>query len=524
MSTPAAREDVYASMASVLGCVAQPVWVVDHDGVIRFANPAAIAALGYDSLSELEGKPSHQTIHYKHADGSPFPAEECPMLSVRATGESIHLEDWFVRRDGSMLPVEYWSASFEAAAGRGAVVAFTDLTERRQIEQVLRERAEEDLAAARLREELVADEQAALRRMATLVARGAAPYDVFDAVCKETGQLIDATNVNLAHFTSDHMNLTMAGWSVRGNHVPTGTRLPLQGDSINAIVRRTLAPARVDSYEGAAGELAARLRQLGIRSEIAAPVVVDGQVWGALIAGSDKPDPLPEGTEERVARFGELIGLAVSNATAQSDLVAARRRVIEAADAARARLTQDLHDGAQQQFVNTVLNLQLAQERWTSAPERARELIELAVGEARTGIEGLRELAAGIHPSILTNRGLAAALEALVARLPLPVELEIAEGRLPERIEASVYFFCSEGLTNVVKHAGAGTVGVSVSHRDGELTVEVRDDGIGGAAPGEGGSGLLGLHDRIAALDGKLEISSPSGEGTVLRARIPVNS
>jgi PAS domain S-box-containing protein len=782
-ATAALSEDAYASIASALACVAQPVWLVDHAGVIRFANSAAVAALGYTSLRELEGKPSHETIHYKHADGSPFPVEKCPMLSVRETGQSIHLEDWFVRRDGSMLPVEYWSGPLETPAGRGAVVAFTDVAERRQIEQVLRERdtileslgqpvfvtdhsgliryanpaavaalgfehiselvgqnghwlvhykrpdgspfpieecqftrarglaaaiqegedwfvrkdgsmvplsytaapietpqgfgtaiaftdvqqrreaeqaarerdiararaeelaasearqraileaaldcvismdengcvryfnaaaertfgysaadvigreladtivppslreqhreglarhlatgerrvlgrrieitamradgsefpveltvsrsdaagtpgftgyvrditetkrAEEELVATRLREKVVADEQAALRRVATLVARGAAPNDVFGAVCRETGQLLDATNVNLAHFTADDMNLTIAGWSLRDNHVPTGTRLPLQGDSTNVIVRRTQATARVNSYEGAAGELATVLRSLGIRSEVAAPVVVDGDLWGALIVGSDKHARLPHGTEERVARFAELIALAVSNAAARSDLIAARRRVIAAADVARAGVTRDLHDGAQQQFINTVLNLQLAQEKWSSAPERAQELVELALKEAQVGIDGLRDLAAGIHPAILTNRGLAAAIEALAVRLPLPVDLDVEEGRLAQQVEASVYFFCSEALTNIVKHAQASLARVAITRGDALLTVEIRDDGIGGAVPRPQSSGLLGLHDRIASLDGELEISSPSGEGTILRARIPL--
>ena len=778
-----APEDAYAGIAPVLAYVAQPVWVVDHNGVIRYANAAALDALGYDSLSELEGMPSHETIHYKHADGSPFPVETCPMLSVRETGESLHLEDWFVRRDGSMLPVEYWSGPLETPAGLGAIVAFTDVSERRQIDQVLRERdtileslgqpvfvtddagsiryanpaavatlgfddiseligqnghwlvhykrpdgspfpidecpftlarargekihdgedwfvrkngsmvplsytaapietpngfgtaiaftdlrqrrqaeqaarerdiaqaraeelaasearqraileaaldcvisidekgcvryfnaaaertfgyaaedvlgreladlvvppslreqhreglarhlatgegrvigrrieitamradgsefpveltvtrsdapgapgftgyvrditeskrAEEDLIATRQSEKVMADEQAALRRVATLVARGGAPGEIFGAVCRETGQLLDATNVNLAHFTADDVNVTMAGWSLRENHVPEGTRLPLHGDSINAIVRRTHATARMDSYEGAAGELAALLRRLGIRSEVAAPVVVDGDLWGALIVGSDKPVPLPEGTEERVERFAELIALAVSNAAARSDLVAARRRVIAAADAARAGVTQDLHDGAQQQFVNTVVNLQLAQEKWSSAPERARELVELALREAQTGIDGLRELAAGIHPAILTNRGLAAAIEALAGRLPIGVELDILEARLAEQVEASVYFFCSEALTNVVKHSRAKLASVVIARENGRLTVEIRDDGVGGAAPRPEGSGLLGLHDRIASLDGALEVDSPSGDGTRLTARIPL--
>jgi signal transduction histidine kinase len=206
----------------------------------------------------------------------------------------------------------------------------------------------------------------------------------------------------------------------------------------------------------------------------------------------------------------------------EQDLRAARRRVIEAADGARAKLTQDLHDGAQQQFVNTVLNLKLAQEKWASAPERAEQLIALAIAEAEAGIEGLRELVAGIHPTVLTNRGLAAALEALAARLPWPVELDVIQKRLPERIEGSLYFFCSEALTNVAKHAAADSVRVFVGDGDGQLTIEIQDDGVGGAAPRAGGSGLSGLNDRIAALDGTLTVDSPPGRGTLLRAAVPL--
>jgi PAS domain S-box-containing protein len=207
----------------------------------------------------------------------------------------------------------------------------------------------------------------------------------------------------------------------------------------------------------------------------------------------------------------------------EEDLRGARRRVIEAADGARANLTRDLHDGAQQQFVNTVLNLKLAQVKWETAPERARELVELAIEEAEAGIDGLRELVAGIHPTILTNRGLAAALEALAARLPVEVELDVVRERLPERVEGSLYFFCSEALTNVVKHAAADSVRVVVGEGEEQLTVEVRDDGVGGATPRAGGSGLTGLHDRIAALDGSLTVESPPGGGTLLRAAVPVS-
>ena len=940
-----------ALVASILACVAQPVWMVDQDGLIRFANPSAVAALGYDDVSELQAKPSHQTIHYKRPDGSPFPAEECPMLLPRTTGTTIHrADDWFVRRDGSMFPVEYWSAPIDVPGGRGAVVAFQDLGERRQAEDVLRERdavlsalgqpvyvgtpegvityanpaavaalgfgdageltgqnghwlvhykrpdgspfpveecplarcratgepvraeedwwvrkdgsmipvmytavpfeapggygiavsfadltarraaeqavrerevaearaaeltagearhraileaaldgvisidergrvryvnpagerifgyragevlgrelaevvvppslrgahrrgfarymatgqarildrrmeitamradgsefpaeltvtradlagapafigyvrditdrqrAEQDLEAARLRLKVVADEQAALRRVATLVAggapqaevfavvarevagcldvplisivrfetdgtathvgvwgrqnphpvgtswrldehgaagivyhsgrsarvdyahvpgeiaaklardagirsavavpivvngqlwgammalstattpqaaatearlasftelvataianaeareelqqladeqaalrevatlvaKGAEPRAVFDAVCEVTGRLTGAASVNLAQFTADQHNLTMAGWSQRGTHVPPGTCLPLEGDSINALVRQTQAPGRVDSYKGLPGRLAARLRELGIRSEVGAPVIVDGSVWGALIAGTDHPEPLPPGAEWRLASFAELIGTAVSNATARAELITSRARVVTASDAARQRVTRDLHDGAQQQFVNTIINLQLAQQKWSSAPQQAKELLDRALGEARAGIGGLREIAAGIHPAILTHRGLAAALDALAARLPIPVELDVTGQRFLEALEASIYFFCSEALTNVVKHARASSAWVRVAREGDRCTIEVRDDGIGGAGPRLETSGLIGLHDRIGALGGAMQVSSPASSGTTLRAWIPL--
>jgi signal transduction histidine kinase len=331
--------------------------------------------------------------------------------------------------------------------------------------------------------------------------------------------------VNLAHFTPDGFNLTMAGWSLKQNHVPTGTRLRLDGDTINVIVQRIRAPARVATYDGVEGELAAALRELGIRSEVGAPVIVEDRVWGALIAGTDKPEPLPDGAETRVASFAEVIATAVSNAAARSDLIAARRRVIEASDSARRRLTRDLHDGAQQDLVNVLVNLQLAQEKWEDDPPGARELLGRAAEHAQVSIDELRDLAAGIHPEILANRGLAAAIEGLVERLPLPVKTDgLPEQRLAQEIEASVYFFVSEALTNVVKHAKAGSARVEAALEDERLTVEVSDNGVGGAQPGTEGTGLIGLGDRMAALDGRLTLRSKPGEGTTLHAVIPLGS
>jgi signal transduction histidine kinase len=377
---------------------------------------------------------------------------------------------------------------------------------------------------AETREDLrrLADEQAALRRIATLVAEGADAHAVFDAVCEETGRLFDATSVNLAHFTAEGFNETMAGWSIRGVHVPTGTLLPLEGDTINAVVRSTASPGRFDSYERSSGELAARLRRLGIRSEIGAPVVVEGEVWGALIAGTDEREPLPPGTELRLAKFAELIATAVSNATARSDLIASRARIVEAADEQRRRVVRDLHDGAQQRLVHAVMTLQLARNE-SGAPAELEHLMGQALEHTSAAIEELRELAQGIHPALLSTRGLAAAVDALAQRAPVPVRVDIAERRYPAAVESAAYFVTSEALTNLAKYAHATAARVTATERDDTLILEVEDDGVGGATLSTG-TGLAGLRDRVAAFEGTLSIHSPPGAGTRIRAEIPLPS
>jgi PAS domain S-box-containing protein len=207
---------------------------------------------------------------------------------------------------------------------------------------------------------------------------------------------------------------------------------------------------------------------------------------------------------------------------ARQELMASRARLVTASDAARQRVTRDLHDGAQQRFVTALINLQLAEQKWDSAPQRARELIGMALRDAQQGLDDLREIAAGIHPAILSQRGLPAALDGLAARLPIPVRLDVPDRRLPDQVEASVYFFCSEALTNVVKHAQAATALVRVEITESKCVVEVRDDGIGGAAPRSESSGLTGLRDRIGALNGTMAIASPASGGTVLKATIPL--
>jgi signal transduction histidine kinase len=223
-----------------------------------------------------------------------------------------------------------------------------------------------------------------------------------------------------------------------------------------------------------------------------------------------------------VASFAELIATAVSNATARAELIAASRRVVEAGFSARRRVTRDLHDGAQQRFVNSLINLQLARRRLPDASAEVSELLDLAATEARNGVDDLRELAAGIHPSVLTDRGLGAALEALISAFALPVTLDVRIDRLPPAVEASIYFCCAEALTNVVKHACAEAAEVAVAVEDDQLVAVVTDDGVGGASFDGDGTGLIGLRDRVTALEGDLEVLSRPGEGTTLRASIPL--
>jgi len=366
------------------------------------------------------------------------------------------------------------------------------------------------IANTHSREELrrLADEQAALRRVATLVAQGAEPPVVFDAVCRETGALFSAASVNLAHFTPDGINIAVAGWSLRDVHVPTGTEAPLEGETIDTLVLTTGAPGRFDSYEQSTGELAALLRERGVKSEVGAPVVVDGRVWGALIAGTDEPEPLPAGLELRLAGFAELIATAVSNAANQAELIASRARIVEAAYEQRRRVVRDLHDGAQQRLVHAVMTLQLGD-------------VQAGIEDVRAAIAELRELARGIHPAILTDHGLAAAVEALADRAPVPVVVEIVEERYPPLIESAAYFIASEALTNMAKYANARHARVRAEAVDGRLELVISDDGDGGARMSPGG-GLSGLQDRVAALHGSFAVDSPIGRGTSLSVVLPI--
>jgi PAS domain S-box-containing protein len=480
--TTAGEVDSVASMEAILECVAQPVWVVDHDGMVVFVNPAGLAALGYEDLSKLRGRFGHDAIHYKHRDGSPYPAEDCPMTKVRGTGATITIEeDWFVRRDGSMFPVSYTSTPIDMPDGPGAVVAFKDVEEQREAEQALRER---EAILAKVGQPVWVTDAAGRFHYANPAALAALGFEeLSDLVGKPAHQTVHYKYPDGSPFPEEDCPLVRAR--------KAGETLQ---DAEDWLVRKDGSIVRI-TYSSAPFELP------------------DGV--GAVTAFSDVEE---QRRAEQAARERD-----VAQARAE-ELRVARRRIIEAADAARAQLERDLHDGAQQQFVSAMLQLQLAERRAETDPEAARKLRTQALEQARTGVDELRRLAAGIHPAILADRGLGPAVEALASRLPLPVSVvRTPDVRLPTAVEASVYFFVSEALTNVVKHADARSATVSIGAVNGALTVEVGDDGVGGARAA-GGSGLRGLGDRVGALDGTLDVESPPGGGTLLRAWIPLRS
>jgi PAS domain S-box-containing protein len=836
-------------LAAVLGAAAQPIWVVDPDGLIRFANPAAIAALGYDNAGELSGRHSHETIHHRHPDGTPYPVADCPMLLPRLTGETVARElDWFFRRDGSMFPVSYISVPIEMAGGRGAVVAFADIEDRLRAEQLLEERDAvlaaqqaalrrvatlvaggaasanvvaaiakevghviglpviavwryeadgttatvigawseqphpfqpgtrwpldgpticaqvrktggpariEDFAVlpatiadaarkagirsgagapiivdgdlwgaisaistdpeplpdriedrladftelvatailnteARTRVGQLADEQAALRRVATLVAEGVPSSELFGAVTGEVGRLLGADLAGMIRYETDDTVTPVATWAAVGEHpevpnrwpteegdpamrvaktrrparvddwdavpgpiaafvrelginssvaspilvdgrlwgalavhskqagrlpadtesrmenftelvatamsnaqaraevhrladeqaalrrvatliaresppaqvfgavteelerllcidvatmfryeddgtatvvadrtdrdgpIRVGARMSLEGENVTGRVLRTGRPARIDEYANVTGSVGTAVRDLGVHSAVGCPILVGGRLWGAIVAGTRQAEPLPVGAESRIGQFTELVATAISNIQARSDLAASRARIVAATDEERRRVVRDLHDGAQQRLVHTVMTLKLARQALETGEATGPALVSEALDHAQQATVELRELAHGILPGVLAHGGLRAGVAALAARMAVPVEIDVSVGRLPRAIEATAYFVVAEALTNVAKHARADHAEVTARTEDGTLTVQVRDDGVGGVRPE--GSGLVGLADRLAALDGRLRIDSPAEGGTLVAAAIPVPS
>jgi signal transduction histidine kinase len=363
-------------------------------------------------------------------------------------------------------------------------------------------------------------EHDALRRVATVVARGPSMTEVFETVTRETGLLLGARMTGLLRIESPRSAVIVAGWSRDAQRPPVGSRGVLDGRGLVGRLVTTGRPVRLEDYDEVGGHVAEQMRAIGVRSAVAGPIVLGGRIWGALSAAWPGDVPMPDGAEDSVAQFAELVAYAIENAETRAELAASRTRLVEAADEQRRRVVRDLHDGAQQRLVHAVMTLQLAQAI-DGAPPELEQLIAQALEDSRNAVEELRELAHGIHPAILTHRGLAAAVEALADRAPVPVHIDIPDDRYPPAVESAAYFVAAEALTNVAKYARAATAHVVAAAGVDSLTLMIEDDGVGGAelAPGRG---LTGLQDRVAAVGGTLTVHSPAGAGTCVRADIPL--
>jgi signal transduction histidine kinase len=443
---------------------------------------------------------------YAGAAGSGAKARELGVRAAIGVPVSVEGRPWGVMTAGSLG--EPFPAGTEAR-----LAGFTELVAAA-------------IANAQARVELrgYAEEQAALRRLAMLVAEGAAPETVLTAVAREVGRLLGVEYTAMTRYDPDGFREVVAAWSNSGPSFPIGTRTKLGGRNVTTLVFQTGRPARIDNYASqASGPIAeAAVSEFGSVAAVGAPISVEGRLWGVMVLDS-RSEPLPPGTEARLAGFTELAGTAIANAEARSALAASRARIVATADATRRRIERNLHDGAQQRLVSLALDLRAAEAAAAAGTgDLVPELDRVAAGLDDVLAE-LREIARGLHPAVLADGGLSAALKTLARRAAVPVQLDVQVGRqLPDPVEIAVYYTVAEALTNAAKHAGATAAQIEVSASDGVLHVRVRDNGYGGANFGDG-TGLIGLRDRAEALGGRLQLDSPPGAGTTLEITLPLD-
>jgi PAS domain S-box-containing protein len=442
--------------------------VASLDGYFQRVNPAFERTLGYDA-AELRSRPLLDLVH---RDDRARTAEM--IAGLPETRDVSDFENRCVRADGAVRWLQ-WNA--RAMPEQGLMYAAArDVTENRMLSQ----------------------EQAALRRVATLVAQGHDAFELFDAVAGEVGRLLSADATRLLRYQQDGTTAVVGSYGAAD------------------------AELGADSYNP--GSLWRRIAERGVGAAVAAaaPIVVAGRPWGAIVAAWKQPEMAGGDTEIRIEQFTELVATAVANAESGAELAASRRRIVTAADEARRRIERDLHDGAQQRMVHAIIMLKLAQRAFREEDGKAESLVGEALEHAERSIEDVRELARGIHPRILSSGGLGPALETLARHSPVPATVVTqTDAPLPEPVEVTAYYVASEALTNTAKHAQASAVDIAVEADGRWLVLKIRDDGVGGADPSRG-SGLISLRDRVQALDGALEVRSETGGGTELIARIPI--
>jgi signal transduction histidine kinase len=421
---------------------------------------------------------------------------------------------------GALNKIEDWVALFVFVVVGLAAHVLARIARARAGEAEERTREAE---ASREELRILAQQQAALRRVATLVAGGVPASEIFPAVTQELARSLGVDNASLWRYESDGTATLVAACDDPGQtgQMPVGSRWSLEGDNIVAMVADSGQPARMDSHEGAVGDVAGMIRRLGLRSGVGAPIIVQSRIWGVAVVGTGPAVPLPPDAEQRVGEFTELVATAIANAEAHAALTASRARIVTAADDARRRIERDLHDGAQQRLVSLAVRLRSIEAGVPADLGSLKEEISDAVAGLSAASGDLQELARGIHPAIESHGGLGPALEMLARRGTIPVVLHLElEGRISESAQVAAYYVVAEAMTNATKHAHASGMDIDVRVDGGKLVLSIRDDGVGGADSGNG-SGLIGLIDRVEALGGHMQIVSPSGGGTALHVAIP---
>jgi PAS domain S-box-containing protein len=466
--------------------------VIGLDGYFKRVNPAFEHTLGY-AAAELLSRPY---LGFVHPDDRERTAKVVDALSE---GRDVwDFENRYIRPDGAVRWLQ-WNTRTMPEKGL-MYAAARDVTENR----------------------MLTHEQAALRRVATLVAHGHDAAQLFDAVAVEVGQLLSADATRLLRYQEDGSATLVGSYGASSVEIRVGSRVSLDHGQLWGRVAESWSPERTDRLREGWDALARSLLAVGIEAAVAAPIVVSGRPWGVIVAAWKHPDMAGSDTEIRMVQFTELVATAVANAESGAELAASRSRIVATADEARRRIERDLHDGAQQRLVSTVLALRLARKELGDVNRPVAELVEEALANAVRGIDEVRELARGIHPRLLSSGGLGPALETLARRSPIPVTVDVrTAARLPKPVEVTAYYLASEALTNAAKHAHASEVRITVDVDDRWTVLTIRDDGVGGADPSRG-SGLVGLRDRVEALGGALAVQSEPGAGTVLTAHIPV--
>ncbi len=388
------------------------------------------------------------------------------------------------------------------------------------------EERRQEAEASREELRILAEQQAALRRVATLVAGGVPASEIFPAVAHELAESLGVANAALWRYESDGTATLVAARDdpLQVGEMPVGSRWPLEGENIAAMVADSGQPARMDSHDTAVGDVAALIRGLGLGGGVGAPIIVESRLWGVAVVGCGPTEQLPPDAEQRVGEFTELVATAIANAEAHAALTASPARIVTAADDARRRLERDLHDGAQQRLVSLALQLRSIEAGVSSELSPLKEQISDAVAGLNAASADLQELARGIHPAILSRGGLGPALKTLARRCAVPVTVHLElDGRLSESVEVAAYYVVAEALTNAARHAHAEGMEIDVLINGSNLVLLIRDDGVGGADISRG-SGPIGLTDRVEALGGHMEITSPPGGGTALHVAIPTRA